>query len=71
MGFSQFANGCKCFKINNSSRRGRVAQLGEHLLCRQGVTGSSPVTSTKFSTSFNKLEGEYSAFPSFVTLVVM
>ena len=26
--------------------RGRVAQLGEHLLCKQGVTGSIPVTST-------------------------
>jgi hypothetical protein len=27
-------------------RCGRVAQLGEHLLCKQGVTGSIPVTST-------------------------
>ena len=27
--------------------RGRVAQLGEHLLCKQGVAGSIPVTSTK------------------------
>ncbi len=27
---------------------GRVAQLGEHLLCKQGVTGSIPVTSTIF-----------------------
>jgi hypothetical protein len=26
---------------------GAVAQLGEHLLCKQGVTGSSPVSSTK------------------------
>ncbi len=26
--------------------RGRVAQLGEHLLCKQGVAGSIPVTST-------------------------
>jgi hypothetical protein len=26
---------------------GRVAQLGEHLLCKQGVAGSNPVTSTK------------------------
>src|SRR6202035_3183996 len=25
---------------------GRVAQLGEHLLCKQGVAGSNPVTST-------------------------
>ena len=27
---------------------GRVAQLGEHLLCKQGVAGSNPVTSTNF-----------------------
>jgi hypothetical protein len=26
--------------------KGDVAQLGEHLLCKQGVTGSSPVIST-------------------------
>ena len=48
MEFSEFANGCKCFKIINSSRCGRVAQLGEHLLCKQGVAGSNPVTSTNF-----------------------
>ena len=28
-------------------RRGGLAQLEEHLLCKQGVTGSSPVTSTR------------------------
>ena len=28
---------------------GAVAQLGEHLLCKQGVTGSIPVSSTKHS----------------------
>jgi hypothetical protein len=26
--------------------RGAVAQLGEHLLCKQGVGGSSPLIST-------------------------
>jgi hypothetical protein len=26
---------------------GGVAQLGEHLLCKQGVVGSSPITSTR------------------------
>ena len=26
---------------------GGVAQLGEHLLCKQGVMGSSPIISTK------------------------
>ena len=28
---------------------GGVAQLGEHLLCKQGVIGSIPFTSTNFS----------------------
>ena len=27
---------------------GAVAQLGEHLLCKQGVIGSIPFSSTKF-----------------------
>jgi hypothetical protein len=43
-----FTNCCKCFNINRSSHCGRVAQLGEHLLCKQGVAGSIPATSTKF-----------------------
>ena len=30
---------------------GDVAQLGEHLLCTQGVTGSSPVISTSTLTT--------------------
>ena len=28
-------------------RVGAVAQMGEHLLCKQGVTGSIPVGSTR------------------------
>ena len=32
--------------------RGGVAQLGEHLLCKQGVIGSNPFISTNF---FKKL----------------
>ena len=31
---------------------GRVAQLGEHLLCKQGVAGSNPVTSTIILPNF-------------------
>jgi hypothetical protein len=31
---------------------GAVAQLGEHLLCKQGVTGSIPVSSTKLIRCF-------------------
>jgi hypothetical protein len=34
---------------------GRVAQLGEHLLCKQGVAGSNPVTSTNFFFAFSSL----------------
>src|SRR6266478_4696369 len=34
--------------LESYSCRGRVAQLGEHLLCKQGVAGSSPATSTIF-----------------------
>ncbi len=28
-------------------RRGGIAQLGEHLLCKQGVSGSNPLISTR------------------------
>ena len=34
------------------NRNGAVAQLGEHLLCKQGVTGSIPVSSTKSHSLF-------------------
>ena len=37
------------FAVSTAGRRckrGAVAQLGEHLLCKQGVTGSIPVSST-------------------------
>src|SRR5580704_5601792 len=47
---SEFSKGCECFRIKGSSHCGRVAQLGEHLLCKQGVTGSIPVTSTNFTS---------------------
>ena len=30
-----------------SRRYGDIAQLGEHLLCKQGVSGSIPLISTK------------------------
>jgi hypothetical protein len=41
--------------MNYRFRCGRVAQLGEHLLCKQGVTGSIPVTSTNFFYYTRKL----------------
>jgi hypothetical protein len=37
---------CESNLLQSVSYGGRVAQLGEHLLCKQGVTGSIPVTST-------------------------
>ncbi len=33
--------------LANPQFHGGVAQLGEHLLCTQGVSGSSPLTSIK------------------------
>ena len=42
------------FNLEGTRRRrryGGLAQLVEHLLCKQGVTGSSPVTSTTTTSS--------------------
>ena len=33
----------------SAGERGDVAQLVEHLLCKQGVVGSSPIVSTRQS----------------------
>ena len=33
-------------ETRNAERRGGIAQLGEHLLCKQGVKGSNPFIST-------------------------
>jgi hypothetical protein len=49
------ARGRRCLKIDKNARCGRVAQLGEHLLCKQGVRGSNPLTSTK-----NRIETRFS-----------
>ena len=32
--------------MSRRSNDGAVAQLGEHLLCKQGVVGSIPISST-------------------------
>ena len=37
--------------------RGGLAQLGEHLLCKQGVVGSIPSSSTKISISKHQETG--------------
>ena len=35
------------FEGPDPKRYGGIAQLGEHLLCKQGVSGSIPLISTK------------------------
>ena len=35
------------FNLEGTRVDGGIAQLGEHLLCKQGVIGSSPIISTK------------------------
>ena len=34
--------------LNDWRRWGGIAQLEEHLLCKQGVIGSNPIISTKY-----------------------
>ena len=36
-------------------RNGAVAQLGEHLLCKQGVIGSIPISSTRLNSIFSSV----------------
>ena len=47
-----FLNRCLIFEVRKdqegSKRYGGIAQLGEHLLCKQGVSGSIPLISTKY-----------------------
>ena len=47
--------------------RGGIAQLGEHLLCKQGVNGSIPFTSTTRYTGKSKKQDER-ALRSFLIL---
>ena len=44
-------------------RNGILAQLGEHLPYKQGVTGSSPVASTFFEKTLLKLYGRFPEWP--------
>src|SRR6516162_10234287 len=43
---------------------GRVAQLGEHLLCKQGVRGSNPLTSTIHLPAIQSLTTGLGELPS-------
>ena len=40
------ADGCEALVFPGDRTDGAVAQLGEHLLCKQGVSGSIPLSST-------------------------
>ena len=44
-------NGSAANKHDSCRAPGDVAQLGEHLLCKQGVSGSSPLISTSTLTT--------------------
>ena len=46
---SEFRNGPA---VVDSPFYGALAQLGEHLLCKQGVVGSIPTGSTRVSRDF-------------------
>ncbi len=52
---SRYRQAGKCFKIESSHSSGRVAQLGEHLLCKQGVAGSNPVASTNLIPALTRV----------------
>ncbi len=41
------AESCRTWSDPGDRADGAVAQLGEHLLCKQGVSGSIPLSSTK------------------------
>ena len=43
----QFLGTVRKAKTRNPKEDGGVAQLGEHLPCKQGVMGSNPIISTK------------------------
>ena len=50
---------CRIFLRNIRNRAGHflsggIAQLGEHLLCKQGVIGSIPIISTSVGQRFEK-----------------
>ena len=46
--------------LSCADEHGAVAQLGEHLLCKQGVTGSIPVSSTIYRSSLRQTESKRS-----------
>ena len=53
--FAKLIAGVRVFGFAKN-RLGALAQLGEHLLCKQGVIGSIPIGSTKHSLRSHLLE---------------
>ena len=51
------------YNQKNRNGCGRVAQLGEHLLCKQGVRGSNPLTSTNLIPALSIIYATFSAAP--------
>ena len=47
MGLPEAKKLLKMEKAKSHNKYGGVAQLGEHLPCKQGVMGSNPIISTK------------------------
>ena len=45
--FQKKGNSKEIAGLNKEGKNGGIAQLGEHLLCKQGVNGSIPFISTK------------------------
>ncbi len=56
-----------------STRRlfGSIAQLGEHLPYKQGVTGSSPVVPTKTTLSLESNQGFLFGFNKYLVLLIL
>jgi hypothetical protein len=50
-------------------RPGAIAQLGERLLCKQEVTGSIPVGSTRFSSELSAKRNAFRFAVSFIRLL--
>ena len=56
----KFVRRCSIFKDHDEEKpNGGVAQLGEHLPCKQGVMGSNPIISTNGSRGKRYTEGTY------------
>ncbi len=67
IGRCQHVGECKNSPMKNKNPIGGVAQLGEHLPCKQGVMGSNPIISTngveRFRREWVRTEAEQRKLP--------